>query len=329
MKLVRRTAIAVTVASAVTGSCLIAATPGIAAKANPAKAHYKLALIPGLVGDPFYITMECGAKAEAKKLGATLTYQGPTQFEPSLQIPIVNSVVATHPNAMLVAPTDSSALFAPLKAATRDGIKLVLVDTTLKNTSIAASRVSSNNFLGGEDVFKALKQLRPQGGDIMALAVQPGVSTNVERLRGFEAAAKKDPKFHFVGVQYDNDQVAQATQETTAMLQKYPHLVGIFGTSTYSVNGAVTGLREAGRSRKVALVGFDAEPAELAQLKAGTVQALIAQQPYTEGEDGVIQAVNALSGKHVTKVIATGTQIITKANLKTQGPKYAYKSACR
>jgi ribose transport system substrate-binding protein len=328
MQFLRRTALAVTVTSAVIGGCLVAATASIAAKAHPAKSGYKLALIPGLAGDPFYITMECGAKAEAKKLGDTLTYQGPSQFEPSLQIPIVNSVTATHPAAMLVAPTDTSALFAPLKAATQDGIKLVLVDTTLKNTSIAASRVSSNNVLGGEDVFKALKQLDPKGGDIMALAVQPGVSTNDERLQGFEEAAKKDPKFHFVGVQYDNDETSQATQETTAMLQKYPNLVGIFGASTYSVDGAVTGLRQAGKSGKVSLVGFDAEPAELAQLKAGTVQALIAQQPYTEGEDGVIQAVNALNGKPVTKVIATGTQIITKTNLKTQGPKYAYKSAC-
>ena len=50
-----------------------------------------MTLIAGVKGDEFYITMNCGAQAEAKKLGVSLNFQGPDQFDPSLQTPVVNA----------------------------------------------------------------------------------------------------------------------------------------------------------------------------------------------------------------------------------------------
>ena len=49
---------------------------------------YNLALIVGVIGDEFYTSMGCGAKAEAKKLGASVKVQGPQQFDPSQQTPV-------------------------------------------------------------------------------------------------------------------------------------------------------------------------------------------------------------------------------------------------
>jgi ribose transport system substrate-binding protein len=56
--------------------------------------NYKLTLIAGVKGDEFYITMNCGAQAEAKAKGATLDFQGPDQFDAAQQTPIVNAVQA-------------------------------------------------------------------------------------------------------------------------------------------------------------------------------------------------------------------------------------------
>ncbi len=58
----------------------------------------------------------------------------------------------------------------------------------------------------------------------------------------------------------------------------------------------------------------DADPAQISDLRQGIVKALIAQEPYQEGVDGVQQAVNALTGKP-TQSILTGLTVITKSNL--------------
>ena len=124
---------------------------------------YKIAFVQGVAGDQFYISMQCGVEDEAKKLGATVEVQGPQKFDPTLQKPIVDSVVASKPDALLVAPTDVTAMQAPLKAAADAGIKVVLVDTTVDDPSFAVSQISSDNVGGGAAAFDAIKQLVPDG----------------------------------------------------------------------------------------------------------------------------------------------------------------------
>jgi ribose transport system substrate-binding protein len=169
----------------------------------------------------------------------------------------------------------------------------------------------------------------PGGGQVLVVNVQPGVSTTDQRTSGFAAAAKADPKFHYVGVQYDQDSASVAAQVTLAALQKNPGIVGIFATNLFSAEGAATGVRQAGKSGKVKIVGFDAEPDEITALQQGTVQALIAQSPYTIGTDAVDQAVASLSGKPTTKKIGTKFTIITKSNLSSAASQAAiYKTSC-
>ena len=209
------------------------------------------------------------------------------------------------------------------------GIKVVLVDTTLNNPAGAVSQISSDNLAGGADAFAAIKQLVPGGGQVLVVNVQPGISTTDQRTSGFASAAKADSKYHYVGVQYDQDSASVAAQVTAAALQKYPGITGIFATNLFSAEGAATGVRQAGKSGKVKIVGFDAEPDEITALQQGTVQALIAQSPYVIGTNAVDQAVAALSGKPTTKKIGTKFTIITKANLNSAASQAAiYKTSC-
>jgi ribose transport system substrate-binding protein len=297
--------------------------------ASTSSKSYNLSFIQGVAGDGFYVTMGCGMQAEAKKLGDTVNIQGPTQFDATLQNPIIESVTASHPDAIMIAPDDVTASRPPIAQAMAAGIKVVLVDTTLTDPSGAVSQISSNNTAGGADAFAAVKQLVPGGGQVFVVNTQPGISTTDERTSGFAAAAKADPKFSYVGVQYDNDTAALAAQVTLAELQKDPGIVAIFATNLFSAEGAATGIRQAGKSGKVKVVGFDAEPDEITALQQGTVQALIAQSPYVIGTDAVDQAVAALQGKPTTPKIGTKFTIITTANLSSAASQAAiYKTSC-
>lgn len=292
------------------------------------KSH-SLVFIQGVAGDGFYITMQCGIQAEAAKLGATVKTQGPAMFDPTLQTPLLQAVVASHPDAILIAPTDVSAMQEPIAQAKAAGIKIVLVDTTLKDPSVAVSAISSNNLAGGTAAFTELAKLVPNGGEVFVLNTNPGISTTDERATGFNTAAKANSKFTDLGTQYDNDNASKAAQITTAQLQAHPNLAGIFATNLFSAEGAATGIRQAGKQGKVKVVGFDADPDQVAALKAGTVQALIAQQPYQIGVDGVDQAINALDGKPVTAKIGTSFSVLTNDNLDTAAGKAAiYQTSC-
>ena len=302
------------------------ASPG--ASGDAGSSAYKLSFVQGVAGDEFYITMQCGIEAEAKKVGATVNTQGPAKFDPTLQKPIVDSVVVSKPNALLIAPTDVAAMEAPLKAAAAANIKVVLVDTTVDDPSFAVSQISSDNTGGGAEAFKALQQLNPNGGKVLVMSVSPGISTTDARVAGFEAAAKADPKFTYLGVQYSNNDPATAARLTTAALAKDPDIVGVFAANLFSAAGTGTGVRQANKQDTVKIIGFDAGPDQVKQLKDGTVQGLIAQDPYQIGVDGVTQAVAALKGTPNEAKIQTGFHLLTKDNIDGEGAQYVYKSDC-
>ena len=296
----------------------------------PAKASksYNLSFIQGVAGDEFYISMQCGIQAEASKLGVKVNTQGPQKFDPTLQKPIVDSVVASNPDAILIAPTDVTAMQTPLAAAAAQGVKIVLVDTTVKDPSIAASAIASDNEGGGKAAFDAVKQLNPDGGKVLVMSTDPGISTVDARVKGFEEAVKADSKFEYVGVQYSHNDPATAAQLTSAALQKNPDLVGVFAANLFAAEGSATGLRQAGKQGEVDIVAFDAGPNQVKALRNGTVQALVAQQPATIGQYGVDAAVSALDGTDVPRTIQTGFTVITKDNVDGAGADAIYRSEC-
>jgi ribose transport system substrate-binding protein len=288
-----------------------------------------LTLVAGVKGDEFYITMNCGAQAEAKKLGVNLDFQGPDQFDAGQQTPIVNAVAAKKPAAVLIAPTDSAALYAPIKQLADGGSKVVLVDTTLDNPGIAVSEISSNNEAGGTQAAQALGKLIGGQGKVLVVNVKPGISTTDARAKGFEKGIKSQPGLKYLGQQYSNDDPAKAASIVKSVLAKNPDLKGIFATNLFSAEGSASGLREAGKLGKVKIISFDAGPKQVQDLKDGLVQGLIAQQPADIGAQGVQQAVNAIGGKPNPKVIRTGFVTVTKDNLNDPATQKAlYKASC-
>jgi ribose transport system substrate-binding protein len=275
-----------------------------------------IAFVPGVMGNAFYVTMERGIRSEAAKYGFKVDIQGAQQFDPTLQTPIVNAVVATKPAGLLIAPTDSKAMFVPISQAVSAGIKVALVDTTLDDTSKVISVIATDNTSGGAAAADALAKLIGEKGEVMAIAFQAGASTSDQRQKGFEAEIKKYPNIKYVGFQISNNDPSKAAAEVGSMLAAYPNLAGIFATNDRSAEGAATGLRVAGKVGTVKVVGFDAGPTQIKQLKDGLVQALIAQEPYQIGVDGVDAIANALTGKSVEHSVVTATVTVAKDNLQ-------------
>nr|KEP24456.1 ribose ABC transporter substrate-binding protein [Georgenia sp. SUBG003] len=287
-----------------------------------------VAFIQGVIGDNFYISMECGVRAAAEELGVDVSVQGPQKWDPALQQPILSSVSANQPDAILIAPNDVSALQRPLEEAAQNS-DIVLVDTTIEDPSIAVSEIASDNEGGGAAAFEAIKELVPDGGQVLVIDNQPGISTSDARVKGFEEAIAEDPNFEYVGVQYAKNQPAEAANIVTSTLQRYPDLKAIFATNIFSAEGAATGIEQAGATGEVQVVGFDAGPAQVEALQDGTLQAIIAQQPYDIGYQGVQQAVAAANGEPTESKIQTGFSIVTKENLESEeGQAALYASEC-
>ncbi|GAA4886520.1 ABC transporter substrate-binding protein [Saccharopolyspora cebuensis] len=289
----------------------------------------RLVLITGMRGEPFYVSMECAAEAEAAAQGYELNAQAPERFEQAEQSQILGSAISTRPGAVIIAPTDDQALAAPLRQAKNNGIQVVEVDTALADRSIAVSSLSSDNYAGGRLAARTLAELtagRP--GSVLALNTKAGTSTTDARVAGFEDEIREHhPHLTLLPSQYTDNEPATAAQVVSATLGAHPDLVGVFGSNLNTGEGAATALANAGRSGDVPLVGFDASPKQVEDLRNGRVQALIAQDPARIGREGVRRAIAAIKGEPVERETKTPMIALTRDTMDEQS-EFFYRSRC-
>jgi len=290
-----------------------ASAKGVSARQD---GKYTIAFIQGVVGDNFYITMDCGARAKAAELGVTIETQGPARFEAPLQTPILNAVVQTKPDAIMMAPNDSQAMIAPIQAAIDAGVPVFCVDTTI-NSDIQLADVATDNIEGGRLAARGLAEAIGNTGKVFVVNVKPGISTTDLREQGFAEAIAEFPDIEYLGQEYCDDDPTIATRITNARLQADPDLAGIFGTNLFAAQGAAAAVRESGKQGVLKIVGFDAGPVQVQDLRSEVVDILIAQHPGEIGEIAVQLIYDYLeSGQEPEQQeLVTGSSVVTRENI--------------
>jgi ribose transport system substrate-binding protein len=301
------------------------ASGGATAPTQQSAKTYNIILVAGIASDAFYLTMNKGAQAQAKAYGnVKVQFTGsPEAFSPPTQIPFLNAAIAKHPDAILIAPTDKNALITPIQRAVSAGIPVFTVDTFI-NKPLAIANVSTDNLAGGRAAADALVKAIGGSGEVAGISVNPGISTTDQRQQGFEQELKKYPNVKYLGTQYCNDDQTKATNLMGALISGHPNLKGVFAMNVVSGNGVTAAVKAAGKSGQIKLVEFDAGPPQVQALKAGTIDALVAQYPYGIGQIGVQLAYKYLTtgSKAGIKVhIGTGSAIITRANVNSPAIK--------
>ena len=301
-------------------------------RASARQDSFNIAFIQGVIGDNFYITMDCGARAKAEALGnITIDTQGPERFDQTLQTPILNAVVQSAPSAIMMAPNDRQGMIAPIQAAIDAGVPVLCVDTTI-DSDIQLGDVATDNVQGGRLAGRGLADLIGGTGKVFVVNTIPGVSTTDQREQGFREAIESEfPDINYLGQEYDNDDANLAAQITAARLQSDPDLSGIFGTNLFSAQGAAAAVREQGLQGKVKIVGFDAGPTQVQDLRSEVVDILIAQHPGDIGEIAVQLLHDFLTtGEPLDpKDYVTGATIVTRDNIDDpEVARYLYVADC-
>jgi ribose transport system substrate-binding protein len=293
------------------------------------------AYMPG-IEDPFMRMIEKGAVAKAKELGANLIVgEYPKAWGPEYSVPLLEALVARGGfDFLIVVPTSTEALKAPLKKISDKGIPMITTDTyigdgdyTKPGINFPLAYIGTDNELGGYEVGKRLAELIGNSGKVYCNTTTPDTSSANGRRDGFLRAMKEFPDIKVVGVDYNMDVQETAQRQTAAILQAHPDLKGIFGVNLFSAQGAYQAVENAGLSGEVKIAGWDATPDLINALKAGHVDLVLAQRPYQIGQLAVEWGFKYLTQKaKVPKKVIPGFFFFTRENVDQPGSQaYIYK----
>lgn len=294
-----------------------------------------ITLVPGLTTDAFYITMNRGAQAAADALGITVDFQGAEEFDPVLQTPVLDAVIARGPDAILIAPTDTTQMIEPLRRANDAGITVLTVDTFIDDGKyqdgagdgdFPMSYIASDNVGGGRMAARFMAEAIGGEGKVYVSNVRPGISTTDQREEGFKAEmAENFPNVTVLDTQYNENDASLAASQYSAVLARNPDVIGVFGANLFSALGAGNGVAGAGKADDVTVIAFDAPQSIVDNISSGLVDAAIAQHPAEIGYFGVMAAYAVLTGNSVPVSIGTGFTVINADNVNDpEITKYIY-----
>jgi ribose transport system substrate-binding protein len=302
---------------AIASALLLSVIPAAHAE-TAANKPYKIVYIAGIASDPYYIALNRGAQAEAQKEGATVQFSGsPNAFSPATQIPFLNAAIAQKPDLILIAPTDTVAMQQPIQKAIEAGIPVLLVDTTLKDPSVAVTSIGFDNVTGGSQAADALAAVIGNKGKVAVVSTTLGTSTGDDRVKGFSDQIKaKYPDIVNVGTFYTGDDTTKAASVLKSLLTAHPDLAGVFTINGIVGDGVTIAAKEAGVAGKLKLVEYGSSASQVQGVQNGTVTALIGPSPYTIGQDAVQYGIQYLKGKKdLEKHYDTDQGILTKENV--------------
>lgn len=275
----------------------------------------KIAVVPKGTTQTFWLSVKAGAEDAAKEAGAQIIWKGPAkETDVAGQKRIVENFINQGVDAIVMAACDENALVPTIKQADKAGIPVITIDSGVKS-DVPKSFVATDNVQGAREAGKALAGLIGKKGKVGLIPFVKGAATSNMREDGFKEAIKDYKDIQLVSTLYSNSDVMQGMRVTEDMLSANPDLAGIFAANEGGAVGAARALSMRGKSGKVKLVAFDASPAQVSALEKGTIQALIVQNPYEMGYDGVTSAIACIKGEKIDARIDTGVTVVTKDNM--------------
>ncbi len=282
-------------------------------KGKPAEKR-TIAVIPKSTCNTFWVTVKAGAYEAGKDFGVKVIWKGPAEeTDIAGQIAIIEDFINKRVDALVMAACDAKSLVPVVKKATDVGIPVITIDSGV-DSDLPLSFVATDNILGGRKAGQILARLIGEKGKVGLIPIVPGAASSMEREKGFRDEISKYPNISLVSVLYGYADAARGMAATEDMLTAHPDLSGIFCCASPGATGCAQALESLGLGGKVKLVAFDSDPAEIASLKKGTIQALIVQNPYKMGYLGVKIAVEAIQKKSIPKRIDTGVTVVTTEN---------------
>lgn len=286
--------------------------------ATGAFAQKKFVLITMDSMDEHWLSVKKGAETKAKELGdVDIIFRAPAgKVDPNEQTRMVEDAINQKVDAILLAPSDKSALGPVVERAIDEKIPVVIIDSPVDAEGYVTF-LSTDNYAAGALAADTLAKLVNEKGKVGIINAQPGAGTAIARSSGFEDRLKeKYPNMKVAGIQYSNGDKAVALNQATDMMTANPDLVGFYGSNEGSTVGISRALEESGNIGKIKLVGFDFSKDTITGLKNGSIQASMVQNPEKMGYDGVAAAYDNINGKEVPKHVDTGVKVVTVGDLK-------------
>ena len=268
--------------------------------------------------------MFAGARQAGKDLGVKVPELG-AQSESDIngEITILENAVAEKPAAVVIAPTQFKALGKPIDEAAKK-VPIIGIDSAAEFQGLhlvpdhRQCRRAAASPPTAWPRRSRRNTARPRATS-RSSRICPASARSRPANKGFkEELAAKYPGLKLVADKVSDGNATTGLNIMTDLITANPNLRGVFADNLIQCQGASQAIAENKKGDTIKLVCFDADDKLIGYLKDGTIAALLLQDPYRMGYDGVKTALAASKGEKVPANVDTGANLVTKANMGSE-----------
>lgn len=288
------------------------------------------AIVLKTLSNDFWAKMKTGIEDEAKKLGVKVDiFAAQNEEDTAGQLTILENCLTKSYKAIGVAPLSPTNLINGIVQANKKGIYVMNIDEkvdieSLRNAggSVIAFATTDNEAVGKKGADFIISKLGESGGDVAIIEGKAGNASGESRKTGATKAFKDAKGISLVASQPADWDRQKALDTATGYIQMYPNLKAIYCCNDTMALGALQAVINAGKLGKIIVVGTDGSAEALESVKAGQLDATVAQDPAEIGAASLRKMVEAVKEKPKLdpaaepQMIPVDSYVVTKENVK-------------
>jgi ribose transport system substrate-binding protein len=216
--------------------------------------------------NPILRGVRVGSGAAAAALGAEITHFIPRSEAPAEQLGLIEEVLRSKPDAMVLAPFDPKAMIPAVEKLSAAGIPVTNVNERLAGGAVVA-------YVGTDDYQLALATARylldamGRKGTVVILEGPDNLPTAIARAKAYQDVLKDYPDVKLLAAKPANYARVPAVDVMRSFLRLYPQIDGVLAANDPMAIGAIEALKAA--KRKALVVGINASREVIEHVKSG------------------------------------------------------------
>lgn len=235
------------------------------------------------------------------------------------QITQMDDALKSNPKAIVIQPTDNSALARGLKEANAKAIPVIAYDQYIVNGNLA-SFVTSDNYQGGQDNGEYIDKLFNKGTTLRIVVFEyPQVSSTMDRVDGFFDALRSRNRNFKVLKRYQAVDPASGEAAAKQFLKDFPVKGSVDLILTVNDGGGISIVKSLWDKKRTEIrhATFDGDPESVENLKKGKLTVIDSAQFCAElGRETARSLIARLKNEKVSQKKLVPTFPVTSDSVK-------------
>jgi ribose transport system substrate-binding protein len=271
---------------------------------NKNMGDYKIGIAMYTLGAPYFAAQLNAAKRKAESLGMTV-YATNAQDDMVKQIANVEDMLAQGIDLLILNPKDPKGLIPATKSATKAGVPVIIIDSSIDPLADFVTTIQSNNMRNGELIGEWL--VKEMKGEPIRMALISGTQGNPvgkERRQGVfrgiieqQLRSEGSSGFKIVAQGWGNWTHEGGLEAMEDLLVAHPEINVLLGENDSMTLGAIEAIKEADRLDDILiLAAADGQKEALKLIKSGEYGATGSNNPFLIAEMAIDIGIQVLQG---------------------------------